>query len=83
MKPGPQHTKVRQVNGAGPVDVVVLFKDSDGDFWYQVPVAVDDDATNDLYGEYNDEDKALEAGLQHLANIEGLSLTKYKERMRA
>jgi len=82
-KPGNKCRKIRQVNGAGEVDVVVLFKDSDGCFWYQVPVSVGDTATSDLFGDFESEKEALDAGIRHLADIEGCSDEEYRRKMAA
>jgi len=77
--------KIRQVNGAGDVDVVVLFEDREDStlFGYSVPVGADDDGTHTIYEAGSTEKEALEAGFEHLAVIEGCSTTEYHRRVAA
>jgi hypothetical protein len=46
-------------------------------------VVVGDEATNDLYGDYGSEKAALDAGIQHLADVEGCPVKEYRRKMAA
>lgn len=82
MSPGPEWRKLRQVDGAGDVDVVVLYqnKEDKTSFGYTVPVGVND-GTDEFYEAGNTERRALRVGMQHLADIAGISLRGYRARM--
>lgn len=75
--------KIRQVNGAGDWDVVVLYDCGDGILGYQVPLSDNDMLTFDVYDGYETEEEAIEAGFEHLAELEGCSLKEYKRRVAA
>lgn len=74
--------KIRQVNGAGEVDVVVLYQHRDDKtlFGYAVPVGVND-GTDDIYEAGNTERRALRVGMEHLADCAGITLRGYRARM--
>ncbi len=64
MSPGPEWRKIRQVNGAGDVDVVVLYqnKEDKTSFGYTVPVGVND-GTDEFYEGGDTERRAPRAGM--------------------
>jgi len=73
--------KIRQVDGDGIIDVIVLWRgrDDDADFGYSVPVLTDDPEA-EVYGGYATEAAALTAGIEHLAEIEGCTADEYRAR---
>ena len=48
---------------------IVLFRDEEGAYWYQLPVAVDDPATETLFGEFDYRREATAEGRKHLKEI--------------
>ena len=48
---------------------IVLFRDADGDYWYQLPVAANDPATATLFGSFEHRRDATAEGRSHLKEI--------------
>jgi len=74
--------EIRKVNGAGEIDVVVLYQHRDDKtlFAYAVPVGVND-GTDDIHEAADTERRALRLGMEHLADLAGITLGGYRARM--
>jgi len=48
---------------------IVLFRDTDGEYWYQLPVVVGDPATETLFGSFEHRRDATAEGRTHLKGI--------------
>lgn len=81
--PSVGYEKIRQVNGAGELDVVYLYRGPEGGIWYQVPLYEDDVKNFDLYGDFRSEEEALKEGYRHLADLANCSLKEYMRRIAA